>query len=184
MKLDKTAFFFSILIMLPCLLSGQIKIKQAPSDVQQMMQGGYDQVGNFSILGMQGDNFSMSHNYSMSFSSFGSGNSVSQGMYLNTMNYQFSIPMTLSVQWGMMYQPSATGVFDQNSSQGMDLFFSGAELNYRPNDKTSLHIGIYRRPKNYYSPYAYSPYGNGFNSGLLGSRNNSWWERNDFFRRY
>ena len=185
MKLDKTAFFFSILLILPCLIFGQIKIKQAPLDVHQMMQqGGYDQIGNFSILGMSSDNFQMTHSYSMSFSSRGSGNSVTQGMYLNTMHYQFSIPMTLSVQWGMMYQPSASGVFAQNSAQGVDLFISGAELNYRPNDKTSFHFGIYRTPKNYYSPYAYSPYSSGFNSGLLGFRNNSWWDRNDVIRRY
>ena len=98
--------------------------------------------------------FSMSHSYSLSF--FNVGNqSVSQGLYLNTMNYRFSDPLFLQVRIGFAHQPF--GGLGQNNGVNGNLFLQRARLQYKPSDKMTLTIDYQQLPSRMYSPYGY-PY--------------------------
>jgi hypothetical protein len=95
----------------------------------------------------------MSHSFSLSYFSFG-GQSISQSMYLNTLNYQISDPLSLSVQWGIRAFPHNT-LGNNSTLLNGGLFFSGAELNYRPTDNLFIKFEVNRMP--YYNSYRY-PY--------------------------
>lgn len=102
------------------------------------------------LFGLDPNKFSMSHSYSLSFSSFG-GNSFSRGLYLNTMMYQLSNPLKMYFQFGVQHQPFGSDQF-QNRSQ---FFISGAGVEYKPSDNFKLQFEFSQTP-GYYSPYHYS----------------------------
>ena len=92
--------------------------------------------------------FSMSHSYTMSFfSSGGKGRMV--GLYMNTMKYQFSNPLSVTVNVGYMHQPFAKEntrpITDANA------FLSGFELEYRPSKNFFLKIEYGATPSLYNS---------------------------------
>lgn len=89
--------------------------------------------GGFSLL--DPSKFSMSHSYSMSYFS-GSGNSGSIGLYMNTITYQISDPLTLRLGLGYWHQPLG---FLNNSGGNSRLsggkFLPNVSLDYRPSEK-------------------------------------------------
>ena len=115
---------------------------------------------NISLLNP--DRFKMKHQYMMNFSSTG-GNGSMLGMYLNTMEYKFNIPLTMRLQ--VAYQTQSAQLFGRKNSysgqQGMNggnVFIPSFDLEYRLSKNTV--IGIYYRDyssMNQNSPY--SPYG-------------------------
>ena len=122
--------------------------------------------------------FTMKNQYMMSFSSVG-GNGSMLGMYLNTMEYQFKIPLTMRLQ--VAYQSQSAQLFGNNNnysgqpnlSQG-NLFIPSFDLVYKPfkntvigffyRDYSSMYQnGMYGQNGQYgsYSPYSrnrYSPF--------------------------
>lgn len=118
------------------------------------------QSGLFGLL--NNPNLNMSHYYSMMYSSY-SGGSVMQGMYLNSIRYQLSNPLTLNMNLGFMHQPYSSyqgGFTDQTNAA----FIGGAELIYRPSKNFILSVGFNNIPY-YYMNRAYpnhlyhSPFG-------------------------
>ena len=81
--------------------------------------------------------FSMSQSYTMSFTSSG-GKGQMMGLYMNTMKYQFSDPLSVTVHVGYMHQPFASA----NTRQLKDVsgVLSGFELEYRPAKNLFLKI--------------------------------------------
>ncbi|MFQ5628433.1 MAG: hypothetical protein ACE5I1_06715, partial [bacterium] len=87
----------------------------------------------------------------MSYMSYG-GQGFGQGVYLNTINYQVSAPLRLSLQWGMLHQPFESAGLDSPFKSGF--FVSGASLEYNPSKNFHLGVqyssypttGVYRRP--------------------------------------
>lgn len=141
-------------VALPTLAFGQLKEQSKPISFSQLLtQGLAAPKGLAGLLGLNPNRFTMQQSYSLSYLSSG-GNGFSQGMYLNTMRYQFADPLSVSVQWGMMNQPlSALGTAPLYQS---GFFFSGANLEYKPSDKFSVGLQISSHPQsNYYSPYYY-----------------------------
>ncbi|MFQ5602270.1 MAG: hypothetical protein ACE5HS_03270 [bacterium] len=102
------------------------------------------------LIGLDPNKFSMSHSYSLMFTSFG-GQSYNQGLYLNTMKYQLSNPISMYLQFGFAHQP--LGNWGQNSLQQNQFFISGAGLEYKPSDKFKMQIEFSQYPRSNYSSY-------------------------------
>ena len=100
--------------------------------------------------------FSMSHSYSVSMFSVG-GQTMSQGLYLNTMDFKFSDPLTMQVSIGYLHQPFG-GMDSQNPMNGK-VFLERARLEYKPSDKTYFSIDFRQYPGSMMSPYYYRPGG-------------------------
>ena len=102
------------------------------------------------LLGLDPMRFSMSHSYSLSFSSFG-GNAYHQGLYLNTMNYEVSDKLSTYLQVGVRHHPFA-GRDSQFNGQNQ-IFLSGAGLQYQPAENLSVQFEFSQQPD--YNPYRY-----------------------------
>ena len=115
------------------------------------------------------ERFTMNHQYMMSFSSMGgSGNLM--GMYLNTMEYRFNMPLVMRMR--VAYQSQSAQLFGNNNAysgqQNIDqgrVFVPSFDIVYKPFKNTT--IGFFYRDygsvsPNYYNPYSpfspYSPY--------------------------
>lgn len=118
------------------------------------------------LIGLDPAKFSMSQSYSLSFTSFG-GHSFSQGLYLNTMKYQLSNPITMYLQIGFLNQPfSRLGL---QSPYDNRLFVSGAGFEYKPSESFKLQLEFSQTPGTLYNPYYYNSY----------YRNKAWWDKED-----
>ncbi|MDM7924966.1 MAG: hypothetical protein QUS35_03015 [bacterium] len=94
--------------------------------------------------------FKMTQSYSLSFFSAGS-RSFNQGLYLNTMQYQLSDPLTAVLQVGYLHQPLG-GAGLTGSSAGQ-FFISGASLEYKPSNGTRLFFDYQQTPAASISPF-------------------------------
>lgn len=113
------------------------------SSLSQKPKGIFDFLFNSS-------NFSMSHSYSVSFFSLGN-QSMNQGLYLNTMNYRISNPLTAQVRVGFMHEPfGGQGLMGGKSGK---LFLQRAMIKYQPSEKTVFTIDFQRYPSPAISPY-------------------------------
>jgi hypothetical protein len=111
------------------------------------------------ILGLfNPENFSMHHNYTMSYSSFG-GNGIALGVYTNSMSYKFSDKLNVKTDISLIHSPFSTyskGVTDKLSG----IYLSNAEVNYKPYDNIIIQLRYNKSPYSYYDPFSnYSRYG-------------------------
>ncbi len=97
--------------------------------------------------------FSMSHSYSMSFSSMG-GQSFNQGLYLNTMNFRFSDPLTMQLRIGYAHQPLGGGM-GLNGGDNGQLFLQRAMIQYKPSENTTFTLDFQSLPSSMVYPYSY-----------------------------
>lgn len=118
---------------------------------------------------------SMQQSYSVSFmgSSFGS---QSSGLYLNTLSYRFSIPLTLSVDIGLynlLYSNMGQDVGTPSNHTALpkdtrpEILFPRISLDYKPTEKLSFSLQILNGPdaqKAYGSTGGFYPY------------SSRWWE--------
>ena len=113
---------------------------------------------SFSFL--QPKRFSMQQSYSVSFMSSGAG-SASSGLYLNTLSYRLSNPLTLSADLGF-YTPISSTLpgMRQNTlmSQGggSSLVLPRVGLEYRPSENFSMNLELLNGPD------AWKAYGSSF----------------------
>jgi hypothetical protein len=142
-----------LLVCLPSLAYGQLKSQGKPVDMAQELRTSSQAAGGIGgIIGLDPSKIHFSHSYSMSYFSF-NGQSFAQGLYLNTIDYEFSAPLTMRLQWGFAHAPLAN--FGAKSVLGNGPFISAAELQYRPSEKFSIGVE-YRALPSYYRS---GPYG-------------------------
>jgi len=100
----------------------------------------------------------MSHSMSMGYFS-GGGVSATRGLYMNTIDYQISRPLSLRTHLGYQFQPS--GPAEWNPANNGNQFVGGADLNWRPTNNSAFRLSFYRGmlPESYYSPYGWESYG-------------------------
>jgi hypothetical protein len=136
-----------LLLVTPYLLGGQ----ERNSGQTFLSRSSTEYLGNGLSRGLSllnPDRFSMSHSYMMSlFSGGGEGHMV--GLYMNTMKYQFSNPLSLTVHLGYMHQPFATANAPRMTDANAVL--SGFELEYRPAKNFFLKIEYGATPALYNS---------------------------------
>ncbi|RPI02829.1 MAG: hypothetical protein EHM72_03165 [Calditrichaeota bacterium] len=148
-------FFILLLIGLPLSLFAQFKSQAKSREFTERMADNVGQAVGF--LGLDPSRFSMTQSYSMSYLSSG-GKGFTQGVYLNTLQYQFSIPLTLTLQVGMAHQPfGGTGASPMLKD---GIFVSGAQASFRPTQNTLVQFEYSRRPLSTFS--GYSPFYSGW----------------------
>lgn len=77
--------------------------------------------------------FSVSHSYSMMYSSQSGGTSAMDGLYLSTLRYKFAVPVSLSLDMGFSHQPgSLLGVGPVNLQNPGGFVMPRVELEYQP----------------------------------------------------
>jgi len=160
--MNKKIAIILLFVLLPVLASAQLKSQAEGLDMKKILKYGINPIGLFSNSFIDPNKFQMTQSYSMSVGSFG-GQSMSQAMYLNTMSYQISNPLSFSLQWGyLMNQPLGGGNksigFNPSFPSNGGFFISGAQLKYTPSENTELKIEFRQMP---YNPYYYN-YGNPF----------------------
>ncbi|MFQ5769305.1 MAG: hypothetical protein ACE5HX_02130 [bacterium] len=143
-------YTLSFLLCLPTFLFAQLK-QDTKVDMAKALTQPTKIQSIIGLIGLDPNKFSMSHSYSLSFTTFG-GHSFSQGLYLNTMKYQLSNPITMYLQVGFLHQP--LGDLGQNSLLKNQLFLSGAGLEYKPSENFKLQFEFSQQPNLYYSPYS------------------------------
>ena len=139
------------LLLVPALLAAQFKSQEQPVNMATVLRStGEKAVG---LIGLDPSKLHISHSYSMSMLSMG-GQSATQGLYLNTLTYEFSAPLTVSLQWGMAHQPFGNTPNAPVLQNGP--FLSGASLLYQPSKNTVLHFRFQRVPyhSNFYRGYS------------------------------
>jgi hypothetical protein len=109
-------------------------------------------------------NFSMSHNISMSYASFGS-DGIGVTRYVNSMRYRISEPLSLRADVGFMFSPfgSAAGLLKNDVNK---IYLERAQLDYTPTKDFSVSIQFRQYPSGMMYPYD-GMYGyNRYNSAL------------------
>ena len=97
--------------------------------------------------------FEMHHSYSISyFSSGGQGTTI--GMYINSIRYRISNPLTLNVSLAWMHQPGNLLARDRGTPTDYGSIYPSFSLEYRPSSSFLLQV-------EYRSVPAY-PYSNGY----------------------
>lgn len=149
----KILFIIFVFVIVPAMVLGQLKNQHNPVNVKQEIV----KTSNDNFLGLSfidPSKIRMSHSYSISYFSIG-GRSISQSLYLNTINYQISNPLSLKLQWGILNYPHNSLIKD-NPVFRNGLIFSGAELKYKPSDKFLLKFQYNALPG--FGSYRYYPH--------------------------
>ena len=86
------------------------------------------------------------------------GRSLSQGLYMNRIDYQISKPLSVTTHLGYRFTPSGPAEWNPGVKNGD--FVGGADLNWRPTSNTLFRISAYRgyNPNPYYGMYGWEPY--------------------------
>lgn len=109
----------------------------------------------------------ISHSYSLSYYS-GAGQSGSVGLYMSTLEYQLSRPLSLRVGLGYLHQP--LGFLSSNATPVGNEFLPNVRLDFRPSDNLHFVVDYMTIPS--------SAYGNGYGWGGYtpgyGSLNRLW----------
>ena len=135
-------------LLLPTWVWGGIGMQKTGLEKGLNPDGGKAVVGltpnRFGSLGLlDPERFHMSQSYSMSFSSNGK-HSGSAGMYLNTMTYQFSMPISMRLQVGYMHDPSVLFGGPGDALGGGQLFIPNFDVVVRPTKYMTIqfHYGM------------------------------------------
>ena len=141
----------ALIFILSVAVYGQFRTQTKPVDIASTLRNPIG-IGRqaFSMIGLDPERLHISQSYQMSYMSMG-GQGYTQGVYLNTLSYQFSIPMSLSFQWGIAHQPNFGGndaPFLQNGP-----FISGAQLRYQPKKNLLIQIDYHQVPYGTYDSY-------------------------------
>ena len=154
-------------ILLFCFLLPVVAFPQTRKDANVDMAKALRRPGGVQgivgLLGLDPNKFSMSHSYTLSFASVG-GHAINQGLYLNTMTYRLSNPLTMYLQVGLQHQLSGSQPEGSNLARNQ-LFISRAGFEYKPSENMKLQFEFSQTPSSYYSPYFYD---RGFRRGLPG----------------
>lgn len=107
------------------------------------------------------ENFSMSHSYSMSYTTSGN-NGLALGVYTNTLRYKFAENFDMQVDASLVHSPySSFGKNYQNQING--IYLSGAQLNYQPWKDVNISLQYRNIPGGFYNDFYGS---NRFSGGL------------------
>lgn len=106
--------------------------------------------------------FKIHNSYSLSFLS-GSGRSASVGMFMSTIEYQLSRPLSLRVGVGYLHQP--LGFLKNTTGPSQGRLLPNATLDYRPSEKFHFILDFRTIP----ASYGGVGYGRGWGSPYPGS---------------
>ncbi len=99
----------------------------------------------------------MSHSVEFGMATIG-GRSLSQGLYMNRIDYQISKPLSVTTNLGYRFTPSGPAEYNPGMQNGD--FVGGADVNWRPTSNMLFRISAYRNynPNPYYGLTSWEPY--------------------------
>ncbi|GAB4371782.1 MAG: hypothetical protein Kow0042_14730 [Calditrichia bacterium] len=148
----KKIWFGLLIIALPILSFAQFKEQTKMPSFSQLLT---KPTSNLLLGFLDPEKLEMHHSFSMSYMSMG-GKGLMVNSYMNTITYQFSTPLTLRMNLGLMNSPYNS--FNNHPALNTTQFFGGAELNYRPSKNALIRLGIDMGPGYYFNRYNYDPY--------------------------
>ena len=107
------------------------------------------------------ENFSMSHTFGMSYSTFGN-QGMALGTYTNHLAYEFNEEFNIEVDASLVNTPYNT-LGDQFSKSINGFYLDRAQINYRPSKDFNVSLMFSNSPFSYYNRNGYgriSPYSN------------------------
>lgn len=115
------------------------------------------------------ENFSMSHSYSMSYTTSGS-NGLALGVYTNTMRYKLADNFNMQLDASLVHSPySSFGKNYQDQISG--IYLSSAQLNYQPWKDVNISVQYRNVPDGIYNGfYGLNRFGGGFYEDFLFGR--------------
>lgn len=137
--MKKAAFVTAILLSLSTVLMAQ-RVNQAPTPTFPSM---ISKPALNSFFDM--NKFEMRHSYSMSLTSFGSGQNFTEGLYTNTIFYKFDSPLLFRMDVGVIHDPFGTQTFGHNANNA-ELFLKNISFTYKPWENTSIFVGFSQQP--------------------------------------
>ena len=140
------------IILLLLIITSSVLIAQSQNEKSVVFKPseGFQKTRGFLDQLLDPNKLSISHSYSLSYYTAG-GSGYNQGLYLNTINYQFSDPLLMQVRFGYLHQPFGGS---NNISEGNNKFFvQRAMLQYRPFKNTTLVIDYQAYPSPLMNPY-------------------------------
>ena len=125
------------------------------------INGIFNRSNNSLFSFLTGENFTMRHSLSMSYSSL-AGQGLALGVYTNSMMYRFSDNLNIQLDASLVNSPyNSFGKDFQNSING--IYLSRAALNYRPFKNMFISIQYNSYPffnsRNFYHPFYYDYWG-------------------------
>ena len=148
MKQTHMMIGIAVVLLFPVWAWGGIGIEKTglseglhPDEGQHVLGLTPNQFGSLGLL--DPERFHMSQSYSMSFASDGKYSS-SAGMYLNTMTYQFSMPISMRLQVGYTHDPSVLFAGSGDAMGDGRLFIPNFDIIIRPMKHMTiqLHYGM------------------------------------------
>jgi hypothetical protein len=148
MRLFALSVLFAFLVSLFNVCAAQTTPKDLEDDQHSLQL----QKPSLSLSLLDPSRLKMSQSYSLSFVS-GDGRSQTIGLYMNSIEYQVSRPLTLTLHLGYLHQPTA--LFGRGRDSGLGgTFLPGFELDYRPSENFFFKINM----SSYTYPYYYGIY--------------------------
>jgi hypothetical protein len=120
-------------------------------------------------------NFSMKHNFDLSYSTFGN-NYMALGVYTNSMSYSFSKALNVQLDASIINSP-ANSFGKDFSSQLNGIYITRALLNYKISDNSNIMVEYRMLPMGMgYNAYGFSSYGGLGSRSRFGFGNNNLWD--------
>ena len=144
-----------LLLIIPVVVWSQTENGYYETRVSDYLRSGSGNGLGIKPLGfLDPSRMTFSHSYSMSYFSSGS-DGIAQGLFMETIGYRLSNPLTLTLNLGYLHQPYSS--LDQGGAYQTDSFVGGAALTWRPKNNMFLHIEF----RNYPQQPGYGYYPNG-----------------------
>lgn len=108
-------------------------------------------------------NMRMDHTYSMSFSSFGSGQFHNMNAYTNTMHFFFTEDLTGRLDLSLLHSPFGSSFMPNDNGMNTQFMIRNAELNYQISDRSNIRVQFQQVPSYGMYPWSglnQSPFGN------------------------
>ena len=163
--LSGKTFIYSLLVLL--FVGFVFNVYAEPSGGKSVFQIQNQKVNLRSMSLLDPERFTMKQQTVMSYSSSGQFGQSLLGMYINTMEYRFNMPLTLRLR--VAYQNNMGSIFGNQASQGVKpgietgrLFIPSFDMIYKPwkNTTISFHFRDFSGMNTYGSGngFGYSPY--------------------------
>ena len=107
------------------------------------------------------ENFSMSHSFGISYSSFGS-EGLALGVYTNHMAYKFNEDFNFELDASIVNSPYST--LGESFTKSINGFYiDRARINYNPSKDFNISLMFSNSPYSYYGNYGYGRFSSNYN---------------------
>ncbi len=148
--MSKTMLILVVTCLVPLAVSAQVVDSNNGKFSDYLRSGDSYQLG---IL--DPSRLSFSHYFSTSYISSG-GEGVMRNLFMETIGYRLSNPLTLTFNVGYMHEPYSTMTSEGPLQSGK--FLGSAALTWRPSPNMFLHFEVANYSKPGYYGYGYNPY--------------------------